>query len=273
MIKFEHTIFALPFAYMGAFLAEKRFPYLQDFIWITVAMFGARSLAMSLNRMIDIDIDAMNPRTRDRALPAGILKAGEVLLFTLLSLVLLIVASFQLSPVCRYLWPVVVIPFVFYPYTKRITYLSHLVLGISIGLAPVAAWVAVTGHLSTVPVLLGVAVALWIGGFDIIYACQDVDFDLSQGLFSIPAAFGIGKALTITRIFHAATITLLIAIGLIMKLNVIYYLGVTITGLLIAYENNIVSSGDLSRVNVAFFTVNGVISVVIFLFTMLSLKF
>lgn len=271
MIKFEHTIFALPFAYMGAFLAEKRIPTLHNLFWITIAMFGARSLAMSLNRLIDIDIDSLNPRTKDRALPAGILTLGEVILFSLVAGFLLVFSSLQLSWICRYLWPAVVVPFVVYPYTKRFTYLSHFVLGFSIGLAPVGAWVAVTGVISLKPVLLGMAVALWIGGFDIIYACQDLDFDRSYGLHSLPAAFGVESALSITRLVHVVTILLLAAVGLMMKLGLIYFLGVLLTAVLIAYENAIVSPIDLSRVNTAFFTVNGVISVIVFLFTAVSL--
>ena len=183
MIKFEHSIFALPFAYLGAFLAQRRVPDLTVLLWITIAMVGARSLGMALNRLIDIEIDRRNPRTAERALPKGLLSVRNVLLFSFGSVSVFLLAVYNLAPVCRYLWPMVVIPFVIYPYTKRFTWLSHFVLGLCLGLAPIGAWIAVTNTLSLEPVLIGSAVLLWVAGFDILYAIQDIDFDKRHGLF------------------------------------------------------------------------------------------
>ncbi len=266
MIKFQHSIFALPFAYLGAFLAEKRVPSLAALFWITVAMVGARSFAMAVNRIIDKEIDRRNPRTANRALPKGQLSVSGVLVFSLASLVVFLIAVFHLAPLCRYLWPFVVIPFVIYPYTKRFTWLSHFLLGACLGLAPVGAWVAITNTLAVEPLLLGAAVMCWVAGFDIFYAIQDVDFDRAHGLRSIPAAFGIRISLVFTKTLHFFVIVLLAWVGLRLDLGFIYFTGVFIAGVLLIYENSIVKADDVSRLNVAFFTMNGVISVVMFLF-------
>lgn len=266
MIKFRHSVFALPFAYLGAFLAEMRIPSLLTLFWITAAMVGARSFAMAINRLIDREIDRKNPRTAGRALPKGLLRSSNVAVFSLASLAIFLVAVYNLAPVCRYLWPLVVIPFVIYPYTKRFTYLSHFVLGLCLGLAPVGAWMAVTNSIAAEPVLLGAAVFFWVAGFDIFYAMQDVDFDRRHKLFSIPARFGIKTSLTLTRVLHFTAVVFLVWAGVRLDLGIIYFAGIFITGLLLAYENSIIRPDDLSRLDMAFFTVNGVISILMFLF-------
>jgi len=267
MIKFEHTIFALPFAYMGMVLAANGLPRIAEIFWITVAMVGARSFAMAINRYIDREIDARNPRTEDRAIPAGKLNNNYVLMFSAISLAIFFVATYQLAPLARLVWPAIVFPFLIYSYTKRFTWLSHVVLGVSLGLAPIAAWIAITNGLSWPVVALGAAVTLWVAGFDIIYACQDIDFDRKDKLFSIPAVFGVQKALLVTRTFHVLTVGLLFTVGVAFNLGVVYYIGVAITALLLAYENRMVKADDLSKVNMAFFTINGFISLQIFAFT------
>jgi 4-hydroxybenzoate polyprenyltransferase len=266
MIKFQHSIFALPFAYLGAFLAEMRIPSFLTLFWITLAMVGARSFAMAMNRLIDREIDRRNPRTAERALPKGLLQSSNVLIFSLVSLTIFLVAVYNLAPVCRYLWPLVVIPFVIYPYTKRFTWLSHFVLGLCLGLAPVGAWIAVTNSVAIEPFLLGVAVLCWVAGFDIFYAIQDIDFDRKHRLFSIPANFGIRTSLGLTKVLHFTAIVFLGWTGVRLDLGIIYFIGVLITGLLLAYENSIIKPNDLSRLNMAFFTMNGVISVLMFFF-------
>lgn len=271
MIKFEHTVFALPFAYMGLFLAArsagKYLPTFSQFTWVTLAMVGARSFAMALNRLIDREIDARNPRTANRALPKGLLTPDSVMAFAIASAALFLFATWMLAPLARYVWPVVVAPFVVYSYTKRFTWLNHFVLGLCLGLAPVGAWIGVANGISLGISLLGLGVALWTAGFDIIYACQDVEVDRREGLFSIPAKFGVPAALALTKVLHALTVGLFIASGYFMKLGVAYYLGVGAVALLLAYENSLVSPKDLSKLNAAFFAMNGMISVVIFAFT------
>ena len=262
LVKLEHTVFALPFAYVGMLLALGESPSAADWLWVTVAMVGARTLAMSLNRLIDAEIDARNPRTKAREIPAGLLTRGQVVAFCVGALVLFLIAVWQLDPVVRWLWPIPVALFVVYPYTKRFTWLCHLVLGCSIGLAPLGAWLAVGGGAAWAPFMIAAAVALWIGGFDIIYATTDVDFDTREGLYSLPKRFGIGPALMVTRVCHLLAVILLIAVGVMLGLGPAYYLGLAVVAALLGYENSIVHPDDLSRVNVAFFTLNGVISVV-----------
>lgn len=266
MIKFQHSIFALPFAYLGAFLAEMQVPSFQTLFWITLAMVGARSFAMAMNRLIDREIDRRNPRTAERALPKGLLQSSNVMMFSLASLSLFLVAVYNLAPVCRYLWPLVVIPFVIYPYTKRFTWLSHFILGLCLGLAPVGAWIAVTNSVTIEPFLLGGAVLCWVAGFDIFYAIQDVDFDREHKLHSIPANFGIRASLAFTKLLHLTAILLLAWTGVRLDLGIFYFIGVIITGLLLAYENSVIKPDDLSKLNMAFFTMNGVISVLMFFF-------
>src|SRR4030043_2305086 len=266
MIKFQHSIFALPFAYLGAFLSQMKVPSFITIFWITIAMVGARSFAMAMNRLIDAEIDRRNPRTADRALPKKLISIPNVILFTIISLGLFLLAVYNLAPICRYLWPFIVIPFVVYPYTKRVTWLSHFVLGICLGLAPVGAWIAVTNTFSLEPFLIGSAVILWVAGFDIFYAIQDIDFDCRHKLYSIPARFGIKTSLTLTKLLHITSITILIWLGIRLDLGLFYFIGVVVAAILLAYENSLIKANDLSRLNQAFFTMNGVISVVMFCF-------
>jgi len=273
MIKFQHSIFALPFAFLGAFLSEMKVPSLITIFWITLAMVGARSFAMAVNRLIDIEIDRRNPRTAGRALPKGLVSVPNVILFSLISLGLFLLAVYNLAPICRYLWPIVVIPFIIYPYTKRVTWLSHFVLGFCLGLAPVGAWIAVTNTLSIDPFLIGAAVLLWVAGFDIFYAIQDIDFDRQHKLYSIPVRFGIKKSLTLTKLLHISSILILSWLGIRLDLGLFYYMGIFVAGTLLAYENSLIKPDDLSNLNVAFFTMNGVISVVMFFFVAIEVIF
>ncbi|OHE57982.1 MAG: 4-hydroxybenzoate octaprenyltransferase [Thermodesulfovibrio sp. RBG_19FT_COMBO_42_12] len=273
MIKFQHSIFALPFAYFGAFLAEMKVPDFKTLFWITFAMVGARSFAMALNRLIDIEIDQHNPRTAERALPKGLLSVLNVVIFAFFSLGFFLLAVYNLEPICRYLWPFVVIPFVVYPYTKRFTWLSHFILGFCLGLAPVGAWIAVTNSISFEPFLIGAAVLFWVSGFDIFYAIQDIDFDRNQGLLSIPARFGIRKSLALIKLLHAFSIVLLILVGLHLNLGLFYFAGVVFTALLLAYENSIIKPDDLSRLNLAFFNLNGLVSIIMLCFVAFEVIF
>jgi len=262
-VKIEHSVFALPFAYAGAFLAQQKIPAFDRIFWITVVMVAARSLAMGLNRVIDYEIDARNPRTAGREIPAGTLSLSQGIAFCGVSLTALSVGLYQLPPLTWYLSPIVVVAFVIYPYTKRFTSLCHLFLGVTIGLAPVGAWVAITYSLAWKPFLLMAIVTFWIAGFDIIYACLDLDFDQREGIHSLPVSLGVGRALWVTRVFHLLAVALMVAVGLVFsQLGVIYFLGVAVVATLLAYENAIVSARDLSRVNTAFMTMNGVISIV-----------
>jgi 4-hydroxybenzoate polyprenyltransferase len=271
LVKFEHSIFALPFAYGAAFLAEMGVPGFWRMFWITVALVAGRSFAMALNRLIDAEIDARNPRTAGRELPSGLLQRWQVWLFALVSLGVLVWSTFNLPVITRYLWPVVIVPMVAYPYTKRWTWLCHLVLGVADGLAPVGAWVAVTGTVTWEPFLLGAGVALWIAGFDVIYAYMDIAIDRAQGLHSIPADLGENAGLWSTRLFHVLAVVLLALTGWVQGTNFVYYLGVAVCALLLFYENWLMRKADLEKVGVAFMTMNGVISVVFLFFTTLSL--
>ena len=273
MIKFQHSIFALPFAYFGAFLSQMKVPSFITIFWITLAMVGARSFAMSLNRLIDIETDRRNPRTAERALPKRLLSVSNVILFSIISLGFFLLAVYNLAPICRYLWPIVVIPFVIYPYTKRFTWLSHFILGFCLGLAPIGAWIAVTNTISLAPFLIGAAVLLWVGGFDILYAIQDIDFDCCHKLYSIPARFGIKTSLTLTKLLHITSITILIWLGIRLDLGLFYFIGVVVAAILLAYENSLIKANDLSRLNLAFFTMNGVISMVMFCFVAIEVVF
>jgi 4-hydroxybenzoate polyprenyltransferase len=271
LIKFEHSIFALPFAYAGAFLAQMRVPGFWTMFWITVAMVAARSFGMAVNRLIDARIDARNPRTAEREIPAGRLTRRSVWIFALVWLAILIYATFHLPVITRYLWPLVVIPMIVYPYTKRWTPFCHLVLGVADGLGPVGAWVAVTGVVTYQPFLLGAGVGLWIAGFDIIYAFMDIKVDREQGLRSIPAEFGERAGLWTTRLFHLLAVVLLTLTGYVQGANAVYYLGIAVCAALLFYENWVMRRADLEKVGVAFMTMNGIISVVFLFFTTLSL--
>jgi 4-hydroxybenzoate polyprenyltransferase len=268
LVKIEHTVFALPFAYIGALLAVGEFPSAHDLVWITLAMIGARSLAMGLNRVVDAEIDARNPRTAGRELPAGLLSRVQVTAFCGLAFALYLVACFQLDPLVRWLWPIPVAGFVVYPYLKRFTWLSHLWLGAVDGLAPVGAWVAITGELPWEAWALGGAVACWIAGFDFFYSLFDREIDRQQGLHSVAVKFGVGGAFWGARLLHLATVSLLAAVGLGLGLGWLYWLGVAAVAALLGYEHFLVRPGDLRRLDAAFFTVNGVISVLFFLFVL-----
>jgi 4-hydroxybenzoate polyprenyltransferase len=268
LVKIEHTVFALPFAYVGALLCFNKIPSAHDLVWITLAMIGARSLAMGLNRLIDRAIDARNPRTAGRELPSGLLSGPQVVVFCAASLALFLVAVFQLDPIVRWLWPIPVAAFVVYPYLKRFTWLSHLWLGAVDGLAPIGAWVAITGHLPWPAWALGGAVALWVAGFDLFYSLFDVEVDRVQGLHSFATRFGERRLFWGARLAHLATVGLLVAVGFGLHLGTFYWLGVVAVAALLAYEHALVRPGDLRRLNAAFFTMNGVISVVFFGFVL-----
>ena len=268
LVKIEHTVFALPFAYIGALLCVRRIPSAHDLVWITLAMVGARSLAMGLNRIVDAQIDARNPRTATRELPAGLLSRTQVVVFCAIAFGLYLLASFQLDPIVRWLWPIPLVGFVVYPYLKRFTWLSHVWLGAVDGLAPVGAWVAITGRLPWEAWALGAAVAVWIAGFDLFYSLFDRDVDIEQGLHSVAARFGAGGVFLGARLLHVATVALLVAVGLGLHLGLLYWLGVVAVAVLLLYEHSLVRPGDLRRLDAAFFTVNGVISVVFFAFVL-----
>ena len=268
LVKFEHTIFALPFAYVGAFLAVDGIPSAHDLLWITLAMVGARSLAMALNRLIDARIDAANPRTASRELPSGALTATAVAAFCLGALALYAVAVFELDPLVRWLSPIPVLAFVVYPYLKRFTWLCHLWLGAVDGLAPVGAWAAIKGNLPWQAWALGAAVAAWVAGFDLFYSLFDVDVDLEQGLHSWATRFGERGAFTGARTLHLLTIALLVSAGVGLHVGLLYWLGVLAVGCLLLYEHSLVRPGDLRRLDAAFFTMNGVISVAFFAFVL-----
>jgi 4-hydroxybenzoate polyprenyltransferase len=261
LVKIEHTVFALPFAYVGAFLAVDGSPSGHDLLWITLAMVGARSLAMALNRLIDAGIDARNPRTAGRELPSGQLSVAQVAVFCATSLALFVVSVWQLAPLTRVLWPIPVAGFVIYPYLKRLTWLCHLWLGAVDGLAPVGAWVAITNHLPWQAWMLGAAVAFWVAGFDFFYALFDVEVDHAQRLHSIATRFGVRGAFLGARLAHAATVACLVIAGAGLPVGVLYWVGVAVVGSLLVYEHSLVRPGDLSRLDAAFFTMNGVISV------------
>jgi 4-hydroxybenzoate polyprenyltransferase len=261
LVKIEHTVFALPFAYVGALLAVDGLPSAHDLLWITVAMVGARSLAMGLNRLVDAELDARNPRTARRELPAGLLSKGQVVAICAAALAVFIVAVWQLDPIVRWLWPIPVVGFVVYPYLKRFTWLSHAWLGAVDGLAPVGAWVAITGRLPWEAWALGGAVACWVAGFDLFYALLDRDVDLREGLHSVATRFGERGAFAGARVLHAATVLLLAGAGVGLSVGVVYWLGVAAVAVLLFYEHSLVRPGDLRRLDTAFFTMNGVISV------------
>jgi 4-hydroxybenzoate polyprenyltransferase len=266
MIKWEHSIFALPFALSGAMLAAGGFPAWHQLAWIVVAMVSARSAAMAFNRVADAAIDAANPRTQTRALPAGTLTPTFVMTFVVVSCAIFIFAAAQLNHLTLILSPLALAFLLLYSYTKRFTRWSHLVLGFALGIAPAAAWIAVRGSLDPRILLLTAAVTFWVGGFDVLYACQDYEFDRQSNLHSLPRYVGIRSALLIARFFHVAMLLLLIALIITFGLGKLAVVGVVAVALLLAYEHSLVSATDLSKLNAAFFTMNGVISVVFFLF-------
>ena len=266
MIKWEHSIFALPFALCGAMLAAGGLPTAHQVAWIIVAMVAARSAAMAFNRLADASIDAANPRTSARALPAGQLTPAFVATFVVISSVVFIAAAAELNRLALWLSPLALAVLLLYSYTKRFTRWSHLVLGFALGIAPSAAWIAVRGSLDPRILLLTAAVTFWVAGFDVLYACQDFDFDRSSGLHSIPRYLGISRALWVARAFHVTMLLLLAALLVAFGMGKLAIAGVAVVAVLLAYEHSLVAAGDLRKLNAAFFTMNGVISVVFFVF-------
>lgn len=284
MIKFSHSIFALPFALTSALIASRGIPQGRVLFWIIVAMVSARTAAMGLNRIIDRDIDRANPRTAGREIPSGKVRPIEAIFFITLSLFLFILSAFMLNPLCLKLAPIAVAFMILYSYTKRFTWLSHFILGVTISAAPLGAWIAVTGSLDTKIIPLALAVIFWLAGFDILYALQDIDFDRSYGLYSIPSIFGIKRSLTISRFCHTITWGLLVLIGIMFHMSYLYYIGIIVTALLFVYEHSLIKPkaptspedsveaiDDLSKLDMAFFNMNGYISITVFLFTFLDL--
>jgi 4-hydroxybenzoate polyprenyltransferase len=266
MIKWEHSVFALPFALCGAMLAAGGIPTVHQLVWIIVAMVAARSAAMAFNRLADASIDAANPRTRTRALPARQLTPMFVATFVVVTSAIFIFAAAQLNRLSLLLSPVALTVLLLYSYTKRVTRWSHLVLGFALGIAPAAAWIAIRGSLDPRVLLLTAAVTFWVGGFDVLYACQDFDFDRDAGLHSIPRYFGVRTSLWIARSFHLAMVGLLVALLLVFGLGKLAACGVLAVVLLLLYEHSLVKADDLSKLNAAFFTMNGIISVLFFVF-------
>jgi 4-hydroxybenzoate polyprenyltransferase len=276
-IKFEHTIFALPFAYLGAALAARGthgWPGWWPLIWVTLAMAGARTVAMAVNRLADASMDALNPRTANRALPQRLLKPLEMALFALAAGALMVFSAAQLNTLCLELTPVAALFLIGYSYTKRFTWLCHVILGLTDGIAPVGGWLAINPTISVAnllpPALLGLAVAAWVGGFDLIYACQDIDFDKAHGLKSIPARFGPERALQISEIMHGASVGLLAAVGGLLGLAWPFWIAVGCAAWLLIWEHRLVHPDDFSKLDVAFFNMNGYLAVSVFLFTLIA---
>lgn len=270
MIKFEHTVFALPFAFTGMILAAQGLPSWNKVFWITVAMVAARSAAMGFNRWADRDIDAKNPRTKDRALPKGLVTPAQVLAFIAVSSAVFVFAAYNLNGLSLALSPLALAVVFFYSYTKRFTYLSHVFLGFAISLAPIGAWIAVTGRIETPALVLGMAVLFWLIGFDILYALQDIDFDRKAGLYSVPQRFGVRRSLWISRLSHMVTICALLYLYSMLGLGLFYLAGVAVALGLLVYEHSLVKEDDLSKLDLAFFNMNGYLSVTVFAFTLLD---
>lgn len=270
MIKFSHSVFALPFAFTSAIIAASGLPSFRQIFWIIVAMVGARSGAMGLNRIIDRKIDSANPRTAAREIPKGLMGLGEAVGFVIISFGFMIIAAYALNPLCLKLSPVAVAVLFLYSYTKRFTWVSHFILGLSISAAPIGAWIAVTGRFDIEILSLGLAVIFWLAGFDVLYALQDMEFDRSYGLYSIPSRFGARKSLYLARMFHLITFIFLAANGIIFNLGAFYWTGMFVIAGLFLYEHSLLKENDLRKLDVAFFNMNGYISVTILLFTLMD---
>jgi 4-hydroxybenzoate polyprenyltransferase len=270
MIKFEHSVFALPFALTGALLAARAtrhgWPTLRQVLWIVVAMVAARSAAMAVNRIADLRYDRENPRTRQRALATGALSVSFTWIFTLIAVAVFFVAAWQLNPLALKLAPLAIAVLTFYSFTKRFTAWSHLFLGFALGISPAAAWIAITGGLDGRMLILCAAVTLWVGGFDVLYACQDIDYDRRAGLYSIPKRFGIADALRIARAMHVGVVALLAWLAASFRLPWPAWTGVVVVAALLAYEHSLVKADDLSKLDAAFFAMNGYISISFLLF-------
>ena len=271
MIKFSHTVFALPFAFTGAVLAAQGVPSLYQMFWIMMAMVGARTAAMGLNRLIDAEIDARNPRTSGRALPAGLLGKWTVGFFIVFSVFLMVYAAARLNPLCFRLSPVALFFLVLYSYCKRFTAMAHLVLGLCLGAAPVGAWIAIRGNIELPVALLGMAVLFWVAGFDILYALQDLEFDRQAGLHSIPVRLGVSGSLWLARFFSLVMVALLLAVYFLLPVGSFFLTGILLASLLLVYEHWLLRNGDLVKLDMAFFTMNGYISVIIFVATLIDI--
>jgi len=270
MIKFPHSIFALPFAFTSALIAASGIPDLRQIVWIVIAMVGARSGAMGLNRIIDRKIDSANPRTEGREIPRGAISVFAAVLFVVVSFVFLVLAAYMLNPLCLKLSPIAIAVLILYSYTKRFTWMSHFVLGLSISAAPLGAWIAVKGSFDIEIIPLVIAVIFWLAGFDVLYALQDIDFDKKYGLYSIPKRFGISRSIYLSRIFHVTSFLLLVVNGMIFKLDGLYWTGMILTAGLFLYEHSLIKVDDLRKLDIAFFNMNGYISVTVFIFTLMD---
>lgn len=273
MIKFSHSVFALPFALTAAIIAADGIPSFRQIFWIIIAMVSARSGAMALNRIIDIEIDAENPRTKNRELPSGKIKVSDALIFALISFLVLVFSAYMLNPLCFKLSPLAIAVLFFYSFTKRFTWFSHFVLGLAISAAPLGAWIAIKGTFDWQILPIAIAVIFWLAGFDILYALQDLEFDKRFGLYSIPKRFGIENSLIFSRALHFLSWALLLFTGFIFDLGAFYWLGMLVVAGLFIYEHSLVKPDDLSRLDMAFFNMNGYISVGVFVFTFLDYIF
>lgn len=267
MIKFSHTIFALPFALTGALLAAAGLPTIRQTVWIILAMVGARTAAMAMNRLIDAEIDARNPRTATRAIPAGLVSRGLTIFFITAAISLMLLAAHMLNPLCLKLAPIALFFLLLYSYCKRFTALAHVVLGICLAAAPIGAWVAIRGTIDPAALVLGAVVLFWVAGFDILYALQDLEFDRSAGLHSIPVLLGVNGSIRTARIFHTIMVALLFTLYNFMHLGILFLSGILAATAMLIYEHWLLRNGDLSKLNAAFFNMNGYISVTIVLFT------
>ncbi|OGL46849.1 MAG: 4-hydroxybenzoate octaprenyltransferase [Candidatus Schekmanbacteria bacterium RBG_16_38_11] len=266
-IKIEHTLFALPFAFMSAFIASNGIPPKEKIFWILVAMVGARTWAMTFNRIADLHFDAINPRTKNRALPSNIMSQQKMWIFGILSILIFGFASYRLNRLAFILSPLALLIITFYSFTKRFTSLSHIFLGLSLSIAPIGAWVAVRGEISLVSLIIGLAVIVWTAGFDIIYSLQDLDFDKSYGLYSLPKKIGIKNSLILSKILHILFILILLSLTFFSFLGKIYIAGILISSLFLIYEHILIKENDLSKINKAFFNMNGIVSLVLMIFT------
>lgn len=273
MIKFPHSVFALPFAFTGAIMAAEGIPPLGKIFWITLAMVGARSGAMGLNRIIDRKIDQANPRTSNRELPRGLIMVSEAVLFSMLSFAVFIFAAYMLNPLCLKLSPIAIVVLFIYSYTKRFTWATHFVLGLALSAAPLGAWIAVRGTFDLKILTIAVAIIFWLAGFDTLYALQDIEFDKSYDLYSIPKRFGVRKALLLARVFHLITFSLLLFTGIVFRLGIFYWLGMMVVAGMFIYEHSLLRKDDLSKLDIAFFNMNGYISITVFVFTLLDYTF
>lgn len=270
-IALSHSVFALPFAYMGAFLAAGGFPSAHDLLWVTLAMIGARSAALALNNYIDLKYDRQHPRFTKRPMVTGAVKTWEAALLIIVCLLVFLLAASQLQPLCLKLWPLALIPLVVYPYMKRFSWTCHLVLGVALAAAPVGAWIAVAGEVSYAVLFLGLSVGVWIAAFDVIYGCQDVAFDKTHGLHSMAVRFGVDGALKLSKYMHGISIFGFTVVGVLLNLHFIYYIGVALAAIVLIYQHSIVSPDDLRQVTQRYFMRNGLVSILLFIFTVISL--